>query len=199
MRLGSASLLLALVVTSGCDASTPKEWQKARPDVTNKPAATQPKPLATATQPAPTVTAAPAPPKPAPPKDGENWGGSAIAWQAPTAGLAEAKRSGRPVMLVLYTTWCPHCKNYSQLFSDARVVEASKAFVMIRANSDEEEDFAGKYAPDGGYIPRTLFLGADGALRAEIRANEREYKYFYNERDAGPLLAAMERAKSPKP
>jgi thiol-disulfide isomerase/thioredoxin len=199
MRLGlvSSPLALALLLAIGCDANTPKQWQKGSSATTTKATATAPAPVPTPTQTnvAPAPTPAPKPPAPTP-TPGEEWGGSAIAWRTSEAGMIEAKQSGKPVMVVLFTTWCPHCKNYSKLFSDARVVEASKPFVMIRANADDEEEFAKKYAPDGGYIPRTLFLEPNGALRSEIRASDAEYKYFYNERDPAPLLAAMERAKT---
>lgn len=192
MRLGPALVVLALVTPLGCDANTPKAWQHAKAEPATA--------TATATKPAATQTAAPQPaaPKPAAPKpapNGENWGGSAIAWHGPDDGLAEAKRTGRPAVLVLYTSWCPHCKNFSNLFSDARIAEASKQFVMIKANSDEAEDFAWKYAPDGGYIPRTFFLKPDGTILSDIRAGDGQFKYFFDEKDPAPLLAAMDRAK----
>jgi thiol:disulfide interchange protein len=181
--------LLALGSLAGCDADAPKEWSRPRPAAAATLTATAaPKPTVAATA---TATARPTPPTPA----GESWGGGAIAWRTPDDGLAEAKRDGRPVLLVLYTSWCPHCKNYSKLFTDERIVTASKQFVMIRANSDEASDFADRYAPDGGYIPRTFFLKPDGSLLSEVRASDGQYKYFYDEKDPAPLLAAMDRAK----
>lgn len=191
MRLGTALVLVALSTPLGCDADTPKEWQRAKADPA-RPAPTQP----TATAPAPTQQPARAPtPAPTPAPNAETWGGGAIAWHGPDDGLAEAKRTGRPAVLVLYTSWCPHCKNYSKLFADPRVAEASKQFVMIKANSDEAEDFAWKYAPDGGYIPRTFFLKPDGSILSDIRAGDGQFKYFFKEDDPSPLLAAMDRAK----
>ncbi|MCC6645711.1 MAG: thioredoxin family protein [Polyangiaceae bacterium] len=152
----------------------------------------------TATPPARTTArpaAPPAVPQPAPaPVVGETWGGAAIAWRTPAEGLAEAQRTGKPVMLVLFTTWCPHCKNYSRVFEDARVAEASKGLVMVRADADKDEATSSKYQPDGGYIPRTFFLKPDGA-NSGIKASDGRYGYFYDERDPAPLLAAMARAK----
>jgi thiol-disulfide isomerase/thioredoxin len=193
MRLGPALAFVALVAPLGCDANTPKAWQHAKADQAVAPSA---KPTATQAA-APLPKPVPVVPKPAPTPapSGETWGGTAIAWHGPDDGLAEAKRTGRPAVLVLYTSWCPHCKNFSNLFADARIAEASKQFVMIKANSDEAEDFAWKYAPDGGYIPRTFFLKPDGSILSDIRAGEGQYKYFYDEKDPSPLLAAMDRAK----
>jgi thiol-disulfide isomerase/thioredoxin len=123
------------------------------------------------------------------------WGGRAIAWRTPEEGLAEAKRAGKPVLVVIYTTWCPHCRNYSKVFADPRVAQAAKPFVMVREDGDAKTEFAAKLAPDGSYIPRTLFLRPDGSLAKEIRAHDGRYGYFYDEDDAAPLLAAMERAR----
>ena len=40
----------------------------------------------------------------------------------------------------------------------------------------------------------SLWVREDDVL-ADIRAGEGQYKYFYDEKDAAPLLAAMDRAK----
>ena len=153
-------------------------------------------PIATARQPRATVVGEPAAP-PAPVAAGpDTWGGSAIAWREPDAAFAAAKRENKPIMLVLFTTWCPHCKRFGALLSDARIAAASKSFVMVHVNSDDNQALAQKYAPDGMYIPRTLFLDPDGALVSTIRANTNgRFQYFYEEGDVAPLLAAMERAK----
>jgi hypothetical protein len=51
-----------------------------------------------------------------------------------------------------------------------------------------------KYAPDGKYIPRTLFLSSAGALDPALQAPNPRYKYFYDERNPAPTLASMEAA-----
>src|SRR5580704_6723413 len=84
---------------------------------------------------------------------GEAWNAQQIDWQGYEPGLAKAKAQNKPVCLVFYTSWCPHCKNYSHVFEDPNVVEQARKFVMIRANADEEHDLAGRYTKDGGYVP----------------------------------------------
>jgi thiol-disulfide isomerase/thioredoxin len=122
-----------------------------------------------------------------------DWNG-AIAWRPYAAGLAEAKKSGRPVCLVVSTEWCPHCRNYARVFHDPAVVKAARGFVMIHVDKDAEPAASAAYAPDGEYIPRTMFLDPGGRLDAALHAPRPRYLYFYDESDPGPLLASMRAA-----
>ncbi len=124
----------------------------------------------------------------------ESWNAKQIDWQPYEAGLAKARATSKPICLIFYTGWCPHCGNYSRVFDDPRVVEAAKEFVMIRANADDESALASKYVKDGGYVPRTFFLAPDGTLDPEIHAPRPKFLYFYDERDPGSLLGGMQTA-----
>ena len=124
----------------------------------------------------------------------EDWNDSNIKWMGYTEGLAAAKESKKPVCLVFYTTWCPHCANYSKVFSDLKVVEKSKQFVMIRLDKDKNKDVSAQYKPDGEYIPRTYFLSPDGQLDEGLTAERPQYKYFYAENDPASILGGMDRA-----
>jgi thiol-disulfide isomerase/thioredoxin len=129
-----------------------------------------------------------------PAQAGGDWNASAIAWQPYEAGLALAKKEKKPVCLVFFTEWCPHCTNYSKVFHDPAVVAKAKAFVMIRLDKDQNAELSGKFAPDGQYIPRTLFLSSSGALEAGLHAPRDKYQYFYDESDPKSLLAGMDAA-----
>jgi len=100
------------------------------------------------------------------------------------------------MMLVFYTSWCPHCRNFSHVFDDASVVAAARDFVMVRANGDEERELSQRFAPDGTYIPRTFFLSSGGELAPSLKAHEGRFQYFYDEHDAPALVAAMRRARA---
>ena len=125
---------------------------------------------------------------------GGDWNDAGVGWQAYDAGLAKAKQEKKPVMLVVFTEWCPHCSNYSKLFHDPKVVEKSRQFVMVRVDKDKQPDVSKKHAPDGEYIPRTYFLSSDGVLAPDIAAKRDRYRYFYNESDPNDVLAAMDSA-----
>ena len=134
------------------------------------------------------------PPAAGTPGAGETWNAAQIDWQPYEAGLVRAKAENKPICLVLYTGWCPHCRNYSHVFDDAQVVEKARSFVMVRANADEESALAAKFTRDGGYIPRTFFLAPDGTLDPEIHAPRPKFLYFYDERSPAGLLAGMSEA-----
>jgi len=123
----------------------------------------------------------------------EDWN-DALGWQPYEQGLAKAKAEKKPVCLIFYTEWCPHCRNYSKVFHDPKVVEQSKKFVMIRLDKDKNAELSKKYAPDGEYIPRTLFLSPAGTLDPSVHAPRDKYQYFYNESDPASVLAGMDAA-----
>ena len=126
---------------------------------------------------------------------GETWNASQIDWQFYEAGLAKAKAENKPVCLIFFTTWCPHCKTYSKIFDDPTVVARSRKFVMIHLNADDESAIASKYAKDGTYIPRTFFLSADGAPDFSIHAPRDKFAYFYDEKNPSAILAGMDEAE----
>lgn len=134
-------------------------------------------------------------PRSVPAAAGMDWNEYGIRWQPLTLGLSMAKRENKPVVLVVYTEWCPHCATYSRVFHDPRVVEKAKDLVFVRIDADRDEAFAKRFAPDGEYIPRTFVLTPDGELVADIQAPRRDKsRYFLSTRDPGALLAVMDAA-----
>ena len=125
---------------------------------------------------------------------GGDWNETGIAWKSYDDALVEAKKEKKPILLIFYTEWCPHCTNYSKVFHDPKVIEQSKQFVMVRVDNDKNKDLAKKFAPDGGYIPRTFFLSSDGALDPDLHEARDQYKYFYSESSPAGILAGMDRA-----
>jgi thiol-disulfide isomerase/thioredoxin len=125
---------------------------------------------------------------------GGDWNDAAIKWRGYAEGLTEAKKEKKPVCLIFFTEWCPHCTRYSGVFHDPKVVEKAKSFVMIRLDKDKNGELSAKHKPDGEYIPRTYFLSPGGEFAADIRAPREKYQYFYNEADPAELLASMDAA-----
>ena len=125
------------------------------------------------------------------------WNTEQIDWKPYDEGMAIAKRDNKPVVLVFYTSWCAHCKNYSRVFDDPRVTERSHDFVMIRLDADANEAVARKYHPDGTYVPRTFILQPDGSIDPEGHADNPRYAHFFDEKNPQSILAAMDRVAFP--
>jgi len=129
-----------------------------------------------------------------PARAGGDWNDPGIGWQTYEKGLESAKKERKPICLVFYTEWCPHCANYSKVFHDPQVVEKTKRFVMVRLDGDKNKELSKKYAPDGEYIPRTFFLTSAGDVDPDIHAPKDRYRYFYDEKDPKSVLAGMDAA-----
>jgi protein-disulfide reductase (glutathione) len=124
----------------------------------------------------------------------EDWNDAKVKWMSYADGLAAAKKEHKPICLIFFTTWCPHCKNYSNVFSNDDVVKKSQSFVMIHLDKDQNVELSAKYKPDGEYIPRTYFLSSDGQLDESVTAGREQFKYFYDESNPASILAGMDRA-----
>jgi hypothetical protein len=123
-----------------------------------------------------------------------DWNDGGIEWKSYDEGVALAKTQHRPICLVLYGEWCPHCHNFSRVFHDERVVELSHRFIMVHADIDREPAVNRQFNPDGAYVPRTFFLTPQGELRTDIHENRSRFLYFYDESSSAGILRAMEQA-----
>jgi len=95
-------------------------------------------------------------------------------WKSWNAGMAEAKATGRPVLVDVYTDWCGWCKRMDRdVYSRADVRDyLAKKFVMIKldAESSDQATYEDRSMTMGaiaqrfkvtGY-PTTIFLRANG-------------------------------------
>lgn len=124
-----------------------------------------------------------------------DWNPRQVAWQPYALGLRAAARERKPIVLVFYTDWCPHCHNFSRVFHDPRVVEASRAFVMIRVERDDNPELSQAYALDGDYVPRTFFLLASGDVMEQLHRGHADFRYFLDEYEPDELLDLMRQAQ----
>lgn len=128
------------------------------------------------------------------------WNDAQIAWRSYEDGLAEAKRSGKPVMVVVHTTWCPYCKQYQTLFKDPRVVAAASRLVLVMVDRDQDKELNVRLGPPGQtYIPRTLFLTPAGALMADVAVPTAGREHLVDYYDPDELLSLMAKAAEHSP
>ncbi len=87
-----------------------------------------------------------------------------IAWQDnPERGFEMARQTGKPMMIVFYTDWCPSCKvlESNALKSQAVMAEAQK-FVSLRINAEKRTDYAGQFGVSS--YPTVIFFDPAGSV-----------------------------------
>ena len=121
-------------------------------------------------------------------------GGDEIAWKEYQDGLAQAKREGKPAIIIFYSESCSACKRYKGVLQDKDVVEASEPFVMIRVNTRQYPRLSEDYQFDGRYVPRTFAVSPDGKIMHQLYPSKR-YKYFIG-LEPKNLLGLMQKAQA---
>lgn len=97
-------------------------------------------------------------------------------------GLRQAKTSGQAAMLFFTADWCPPCVELKKhVFTDARVVAASKPLVNILIDVDQHRQLMKKYRVRG--IPAIFFLNANGDTVARF-SGARNVKNFVKQMQA---------------
>lgn len=127
----------------------------------------------------------------------DQWNAPAIAWRDMQTGVPEAIKTGKPVLMVMHATWCTACRRYREVFKDERVIAQSKKFVMILVDVQTYPDVNGAFAPDGTYVPRTLFVDSDGEVDKVLVGSDPQYPHSLKIDAPDELLGLMVRAKSP--
>lgn len=125
----------------------------------------------------------------------ENWNGHEIHWRDFPTGVREATKTKKPVVMVFHATWCTACRKYRNVFHDSRIVKASKDFVMILVDVDRFKDINGAFAPDGTYVPRTIFLDFEGNVQSWLAGRDPKYPHTIDIEKPDELLALMDKAK----
>ena len=130
------------------------------------------------------------------PEGAENWNGAQVNWRDLPSGVREATVTRKPVIMVFHATWCTACKQYRKVFRDPEIVRATQDFVMILIDADKDKVANGAFAPDGTYVPRTLFLNAEGDIQSSIRGKDPEFPHTIDIKQPNELLSLMRKAKA---
>jgi protein-disulfide reductase (glutathione) len=129
-----------------------------------------------------------------PPEAADAWNGSEINWRSMRSGVKEATATGKTVVLVMHASWCSSCKRYREVFKDPAVVQATRAYIMVLVDVDKEPEVNGAFAPDGTYVPRTLFVTPEGDVRADlVGKTDPEHPHTIDIAGPGELLSLMVR------
>ena len=124
----------------------------------------------------------------------EAWNGAEIQWHDMTSGVPEAERTGKTALLVFHATWCQVCRQLRAVFKDPEIVAASRDLVMILIDVDKDPDLNSSFAPDGGYVPRTVFVDPQGEVIESLQSANPKYRYSAEPSGPAELLSLMRRA-----
>ena len=94
--------------------------------------------------------------------------GGDLPWQEDhDAALAQAKKEGKPAVLVLHADWCSFCKKlFSQTMPDPRVSALRDKFTWIKVNSDKLTEYKKIYGQEG--YPMIVLFKADGSIAQKL-------------------------------
>jgi len=125
--------------------------------------------------------------------ESHGWTSDKVTWVTLDEAKEAAKTNGKPTMLLIHKSWCGACKALKPQFAKSTDIEdLSVHFNMVNALDDDEpaDDI---YKPDGGYIPRVLFVNPDGNVMNDVinEGGNAKYKYFYSRPDG--IVASMKR------
>jgi len=126
---------------------------------------------------------------------GNGWNDD-INWVSLADAKTAAAENGKPIFIIIHKSWCGACKSLKPKFAtDKTIEELSANFNMVNA-SDDDEPKGAEYTPDGGYIPRILFIDAAGdVMTDEINVGgNAQYKYYYPQ--TASIVKSMQRVSS---
>lgn len=88
-----------------------------------------------------------------------------VQWQPSyAAALAQAKKTGKPIFVDFYTTWCGPCKYLDAVtYKDPKFVAESRNWVMVKVDAEKNPanvKLAEKFRVDG--YPTMVFLRSNG-------------------------------------
>lgn len=100
--------------------------------------------------------------------------------------IRESERTGNPIFVDFYATWCPPCKMLEQqTYPDPHFTKEAQSWVLLKIDTDEKPEIAMRYGVSG--LPTLAALNTDGQPIAGVSG-------FHNARDLVKFMhAAKER------
>jgi thioredoxin-related protein len=94
--------------------------------------------------------------------------------------LETAKNTGKPLFIMLYADWCPHCNQMkNEVFSDAAVMDfLKKNYVCVWKNIEKEEGIALKDKFNTKSLPTFLFLDDNETLLYALKGEMKKADFM---------------------
>ena len=113
-----------------------------------------------------------------------NLPGEGVEWMSLSNATAEV--GAKPILALIHRAGCGACNSLKGSFTNdasdyERFVRLAKDYTMVSVSDDPAANEDKRLSPDGGYVPRAIFLSADGTPHHEVK-NEGyndKYPHFY--------------------
>ena len=118
----------------------------------------------------------------------------AIHWVSFGEGQMQAATLGKPMLVLVYANWCTQCHALAKALADPKVVNATRPFVMVLADHDDDSQGLTYYTPKLSYVPRIFFMRPNGEFWPEMQSGNTRYPYYYDANNLTNLLNNMEKS-----
>jgi hypothetical protein len=110
------------------------------------------------------------------------WNREFIDWVPWSQAITVAKREKKPIMMVVHKTWCATCRSVGEAFAASPEIELLSRYFVMADVEDDDEPADKKYAVQGQYNPRILFLSPNGDVVDVINEHgDPAHLHFYPE------------------
>lgn len=81
--------------------------------------------------------------------------------------VAEAKKTGKPVLIDFYTDWCGFCKQMDrEVFTDSEVVDLASKTVPVKIDAERQPMVARQFRVQG--YPTVLLVDGEGKVKRRV-------------------------------
>ncbi len=119
-----------------------------------------------------------------------------IQWLDWDAGLKLATAKKKPMLMLMHTDACPKCTLLGHVFNNNKDVQKlAKSLVMVHIDGGRAPmPLMQRFARFGSYVPKIVFLKADGTPLEQITSGNGNFPYYFQPSRPEGLMAAMEKA-----
>lgn len=106
------------------------------------------------------------------------WKHSEITYES---AINKAKNENKPIFIMLYATWCPHCNTMkSTVFNDPKVIDyLNKNYICVWKDIEKEEGIKLKEKFQTKGLPTFLFIDANETLLYSVKGEMKTNAFMY--------------------
>jgi len=119
---------------------------------------------------------------------------SSLTWYSYEQGVSLAKQSGKPILLLVYADWCSKCRALAPVFERSDVHALASKMIVVRQDQDQPAPWLTGLGVSGNYVPRIIFLNADGTVQNTLTSGHPRYPFFYAAERPEILLSSLKLA-----